>query len=278
MQAGNDAAEQAFKLTIESAELVVKIAGSGMKHIAIALYVLLRDDNKTRGALRLKSMMKQNPNAVVYSVRAQDMKQFVAHAKEYGILYCALKSKMRDGMVDVLVRPEDAGRIDRIVKRFHLNAVATDTKITAEEKPAPEHETEPQTPEQQEQAAKQADDLLSALLGEQAPIEPEQTSPEREPETLLDQLMQPDAKEKKTENPTMARTEKDPPSEPFSEKSDNRKTGEVGGRKSVKQELKNIAAEQKQHSTKEAEKNRTAASAQKSHSKKQKSKNKTKAR
>ena len=233
MHAGNDAAEQAFKLTIEGTEMAVKIVGSGMKHIAAALYVLLKDNNKTRGALRLKSMMKQNPNAVVYSVRKEDMQQFVRSAKDYGILYCALKDRNKDGLIDVLVRPEDASRIDRIVQRFQLNAVSTDTRISAEQEP-----TAAPTPEAQAQEAQQTEDLLNSLLGEE-PI----SQPEQEAQSLLDYLMEPEKKEETPENPTMAETGKSPLSEPFSEKSVTDKTGD-DGRKSVRQDLQGIAAQQ----------------------------------
>ena len=236
MHAGNDAAEQAFKLTIEGTEMAVKIVGSGMKHIAAALYVLLKDNNKTRGALRLKTMMKQNPNAVVYSVRKEDMQQFVRSAKDYGILYCALKDRNKDGLIDVLVRPEDAGRIDRIVQRFQLNAVSTDTRISVEQEPTA---APTPTPEAQAQETRQTEDLLNSLLGEQ-PI----PQPEQEAQSLLDYLMEPKAKEETPENPTMAETGKSPLSEPFSEKSAAGRTGD-DGRKSVRQDLRTIAAQQK---------------------------------
>ena len=46
-------------------------------------------------------------------------------AKRYGVLYSALinkKTKMNDGIIDIMVRAEDASKINRIVERFKLSS------------------------------------------------------------------------------------------------------------------------------------------------------------
>ncbi|MGI6777099.1 MAG: PcfB family protein [Acetivibrionales bacterium] len=46
---------------------------------------------------------------------------FQYEAKRYGVLYCALRDKKSlDGMCDIMVRVEDASKINRIVERFKL--------------------------------------------------------------------------------------------------------------------------------------------------------------
>ena len=59
-------------------------------------------------------------------MRTEDLLKFSKEAKRYGILYCALRDKNdKDGMSDIMVRAEDAGKINRIVERFSLATVDT---------------------------------------------------------------------------------------------------------------------------------------------------------
>ena len=54
------------------------------------------------------------------------MKTFSKEAKTYGITYCALRdknSKEENTMIDVIVKDEDASRINRIVEKFKLTTV-----------------------------------------------------------------------------------------------------------------------------------------------------------
>jgi hypothetical protein len=123
-------------------------------------------------------------------------------------------------MVDVMVRAEDASKINRIVERFKLSTVDAASIKHDIERSRAEKESAPAPPEQTA-PQKDADDLLlDELLG--APIQKEQQAPA---------------------NPTAAKTEKSPPSEPTSGM--QRKTVEgttKAARPSVREELREIKA------------------------------------
>ena len=58
--------------------------------------------------------------------RDTDLKQFCEASKKYGVLYCVLKDRNADdGITDVMVRAEDASKINRIFERFQLATVDT---------------------------------------------------------------------------------------------------------------------------------------------------------
>lgn len=124
-----DAAEQVVRFSLEGTEVALKLTGSAAKNIAAALYSVLknRDKTKIKGRQRLTSMLKSGRELKVFTVPEKHLKQFAAEAKRYGVVYCALREKGQsaDGMVDILVRAEDASKINRIVERFHLAAVDT---------------------------------------------------------------------------------------------------------------------------------------------------------
>lgn len=127
MNNSGDAAEQVVRMSLETGEVALKLTGSAAKNIAAAIYAVLknRDKNKLKGRQRLTSMLKSGKELKVFTVSEQHLKQFAAEAKRYGVVYCALRSrgKSEDGLVDIMVRAEDASKINRIVDRFKLSTV-----------------------------------------------------------------------------------------------------------------------------------------------------------
>lgn len=89
------------------------------------LYTILKDKQKTAGKTTLTNMLKSGKELKVFSVKANEFENFTQEAKRYGVLYSALinkKDKHLDGVVDIMVRAEDAAKINRIVERFKLSS------------------------------------------------------------------------------------------------------------------------------------------------------------
>ena len=127
MNSSADAAEQVVRISLDGAEVALRITGDAAKNILTALYAILRDSEKqkTRGAQRLKSMLRSGKELKVFTVKESDLKRFTKEAKRYGVVYCVLRRKQpsADGIADIMVRAEDAGKINRIVERFNLSTV-----------------------------------------------------------------------------------------------------------------------------------------------------------
>ena len=134
MNTSGEAADQIVRMSLEAGEAALKITGAGAKHIAAALYVILKDKKKTKGRTRLENLVRSCKPLTVFSVKNSDLKDFVKEAKRYGILYCAVRSKksFKDGMTDIIVKEEDAARINRIVERLKLASVGDTAKIKTE--------------------------------------------------------------------------------------------------------------------------------------------------
>ena len=230
MYNSGDAAEQIVRISLEGTEVALKLTGSAAKNIAAMIYAVLknRDKNKTKGRQRLTAMLKSGKELKVFTVSEEHLKQFAAEAKRYGVVYCALrgKEKSADGMVDIMVRAEDASKINRIVERFKLAAVDTVSIKRDIEKSKAEKTAAPSAPEQ-EKPDKEADDrLLDDLMG--APVKKEENS---------------------LPNPEAAKTEKSHPSAPISKKQSRAAEGTVKSpeeRPSVREELREIKAKQQE--------------------------------
>ena len=126
MNNGADAADQVVSMSLKGIEMLAKISGAGAKNLAAYLYAVLKDQKKTRGKTRLQSLLRSGKELKVFAVKNDDLKRFSQEANRYGVLYCALRDKKSlDGMCDIMVRAEDAPKINRIVERFKLATVDT---------------------------------------------------------------------------------------------------------------------------------------------------------
>ena len=134
MNTSGEAADQVVRMSLEVGEAALKISGTGAKHLAVMLYTVLKEKKKTKGRVRLETLVKSGRPLTVFSVKESDLKQFVQEAKQYGVLYCAVRNPKgsSDGLVDVIVKEEDAPRINRIVDRFQFASVTEAAKIKTE--------------------------------------------------------------------------------------------------------------------------------------------------
>ena len=227
MNTGGDAAEQIVRMSLEGFEVAAKLTGAGAKNIAVLLYTILKEEQKTKGKARLTSMLRSGKELKVFTIKNEDLKRFTQEAKKYGVLYCVLadrKNKDPKAEVDVIARAEDASKISRIVERFNLASVDTASIVTEVEK-AKDEKTDMPEPDIGVQEKAEKDKLLDALMGK--PTQKEENAPE---------------------NPSVAKTEKSPPSEPFSEKPSKSAEGATMTDKkpSVKEELRKIKESRKE--------------------------------
>lgn len=226
MNTGGEAAEQIVRMSLEGFEVAAKITGAGAKNIAILLYSILKEEQKTKGKARLTNMLRSGKELKVFTVRNSDLKKFTQEAKKYGVLYCVLadrKNKDPNAEVDVIARAEDASKISRIAERFKLASEATASVVTDVEKAKDEKAGQPE-PDIGVQDKAEKDKLLDALMG--TPIQKEENAP----------------------NPSVAKTEKSPLSEPTSKQPKKSAEGATMTKEkpSVKEELRKIKESRKE--------------------------------
>ena len=124
MSTSSESAEEIVRLSLEGMEVIARISGIAAKNVAVALYTVMQDKQKTKGKARLSNMIRTEKELKIFSVKKDELKIFCKAAKSYGILYCALvsgKNKNIDDMVDIMVKAEDAPRINRIIERYRLS-------------------------------------------------------------------------------------------------------------------------------------------------------------
>ena len=221
MNTSGEAAEQVMRMSLEGAEILIKLTGSGAKNAAVLLYSIYKEQNKTRGKERLTNMLRSGKPLKVYTFKRDNLEKFKEVAKEYGILYTVLKEKEdKDGVFDVLVRADDDSKLARVIERFKFSGVDTaEVRTSMQKEKAEKGEATPTAPAKEEEAKESAEEPEK----EKEATEPEQSEPtvtaqvgdDEEKETLertaptkeqnLDDLAILMGEKPATENPTMAR-------------------------------------------------------------------------
>ena len=216
MNQSSDAAEQIVRMSLQGFEVAARVTGSGAKDVAALLLAVMKDKKKTAGKTNLVNMLKSGKELKVFSVRQEDFKKFTEEAKRYGVLYTALiNKKAKDGVTDILVKAEDASKINRIVQRFNL-ARFDEVAIRGEIQ---------KTKEMKSKGVKQK------------PIK----------DKIKEELHKnPIKKEEQSVNPHLAKTEKSPQSKPFlKEQKNSDKGSKIKERASVGEKLEKYKAEVK---------------------------------
>ena len=236
MNTGGEAAEQIVRMSLEGFEVAAKITGAGAKNIAILLYSILKEEQKTKGKAKLTNMLRSGKELKVFTVKSGDLKKFTQEAKKYGVLYCVLAdrgNKDPNAEVDVIARAEDASKISRIVERFNLASVDTASIVNEAEKS--------KGAKGKTKNAKTAGEKDAGAENGQPDIGVQEKA---EKDRLMDALMgKPIKKEENAPNPSLAKTEKSPLSEPTlkqQRKSAEGATMTKAEKPSVREELRKI--------------------------------------
>lgn len=249
----SESAEAVVKMTLEGVDVAVRITGRIAERVAMYLLAKSKETKTTKGKTSLNNMLKSGSPLKIFTLKREELEQFHKETKKYGVLYTALIDKKQtdlDGMVDIMVRAEDAPKINRIVERFKLSAVdiasikteIENDKIKEMIKDAKERGIDVKSDEE-----KLVEDVMSK------PIDKEEGKVQdiSDEEMLVDDVMSKlqEESENDVENPQLGETEKSPLSEPSLKNkkdlgvaSDNKKPSVRKLLNRIKNELRNMTA------------------------------------
>lgn len=249
----SESAEAVVKMTLEGIDVAVRITGRIAERVAMYLLAKSKETKTTKGKTSLNNMLKSGSPLKIFTLKREELEQFHKETKKYGVLYTALIDKKQtdlDGMVDIMVRAEDAPKINRIVERFKLSAVdiasikteIENDKIKEMIKDAKERGIDVKSDEE-----KLVEDVMSK------PIDKEEGKVQdiSDEEMLVDDVMSKlqEESENDIENPKLGETEKSPLSEPSLKNkkdlgvaSDNKKPSVRKLLNRIKNELRNMTA------------------------------------
>jgi len=147
-----EVSDQVVKMMLMGVEVSVKIAGAATKHLVAFLYALMKGDKKISGKTNLAKILTQSKNVRIFTVKDEDLETFKGLAKKYGILYSVIRDKnLGDGIKDIMVKGEDAGKLQRVFDILGYGDVDRDDQTMAKD----DKKKQASRPEPESQRSKQ---------------------------------------------------------------------------------------------------------------------------
>ena len=104
---------------VKLSEEAVKLSALGAKNLAALCLAMAKDNQKLKGKTKLKRLLTEGKELRVFDLKEEDVSAFAKEAKTYGILFSTIRNTKSDrDTVDVVVKAEDAARINRIFENM----------------------------------------------------------------------------------------------------------------------------------------------------------------
>lgn len=115
--------KECIQIAEATAQLAAKaVAGTAktLKNVAAFFFALSKDPGRLRGKTSMTNFIRNcGGAATAVPIKDEDMKKFMKLARSYGIPCTPVKLKNRGGgIADMLVRPQDASSVNRILERL----------------------------------------------------------------------------------------------------------------------------------------------------------------
>lgn len=147
MDVGGDVADLMVKEGIQLTEASIKLLAAGSKNLIAFLLALARDNKKVMGKTQLGRLLKEGKELKPFRVKESDLKDFAKRAKQYGILYTAVKDKRGTGIIDLITNVDYVAQVNRVMERMGYVAPAREQEAETPKKAAPRAPRENSSPE-----------------------------------------------------------------------------------------------------------------------------------
>lgn len=179
MSEGSQAADQVTKEVAQLTVAATKLAGAGLKNLAALTLALIKDHKKLRGKTRLSRLLCDGSALKVVPLPKDKVDDFCTEAKRYGVLFSIVQEN-EDGTIDILVREQDAAKINRVYERIHYHGLDEYKKEKDDEKNSTARAaSENDSPLHGQDESKDSPDTEKTKKAEKSTSEPEQGTPEQ---------------------------------------------------------------------------------------------------
>ena len=125
---GGDVAEQMVRILLNGTETVVRISGEGARQLAAFLIAWAQQDHSRdlakHGRTSMVRLLKSGQELQVFRMKPEEYTAFKPQAKQFRLLYSALRNKKdKDGLIDLVVRADEIPRVNHIFERIGYGGV-----------------------------------------------------------------------------------------------------------------------------------------------------------
>ncbi len=93
MEVSGEVADLLVKEGLQIAELAAKLSAKGAVNVAVLMAALVKKNYKVVGEVGVARLNRENAESVIIPVKQEDFARFQALAKQFGVLYAAVRNE-----------------------------------------------------------------------------------------------------------------------------------------------------------------------------------------
>ena len=137
MYSGTNESDQIVRLVLSGSVFFLKVSGQASVELLKFISAAASEESKASGKVRLKSLLQSGSELKVFTLQGDErFNAFRDAAKDYGVKYSVVKRHGEDkeaGIYDIMVKAEDASKINRIIEKYSLVEIAASVTATKED-------------------------------------------------------------------------------------------------------------------------------------------------
>lgn len=134
MYNGTNESDQIVRLVLSGSVFFLKVSGQASVELLKFISAAASEESKASGKVRLKSLLQSGSELKVFTLQGDErFNAFKDAAKDYGVKYSVVKRHGEDkeaGIYDIMVKAEDASKINRIIEKYSLVEIAASVTTT----------------------------------------------------------------------------------------------------------------------------------------------------
>ncbi len=117
MEVSGEVADLLVKEGLEAAKIATELSAKGLVNVAALLAAMVKQHYKVVGKVGIERLMKENTESVIIPIKAVDFEKFQKIAKQFGVLYAAVKSEVKEnGVLHIISNVNYSAQLNAVME------------------------------------------------------------------------------------------------------------------------------------------------------------------
>ena len=118
MEVSGEVADLLVKEGLEAARIATELSAKGLVHAAALLAAMVKQNYKVVGKVGIEKLMKEtNAESIIIPIKAADYEKFQKIAKQFGVLYAAIKHEIKDtGVMHIVSNMNYSAQLNAVME------------------------------------------------------------------------------------------------------------------------------------------------------------------
>ena len=117
MEVSGEVADLLVKEGLEAAKIAAELSAKGLVNAAALLAAMVKQNYKVVGKVGIERLMKENAESVIIPIRTEDFEKFQKIARQFGVLYAAVKHESKEtGVLQIISNVNYSAQLNAVME------------------------------------------------------------------------------------------------------------------------------------------------------------------